>query len=294
MYDTVNVTGNVTVNANITIAEGQTLNVTGDVDVENNFELTVDGMLTVGGTLTVGGGASGTLNGDGVVTVGDATRNGTGASVASSLDITITNGTYLVANLAMIAQEGTEITLNKGITTNAANQFYYGADAASAVSIPSGDVATAGTYVKNGNGWLLTGTVDSITFTTAGINDAAVKAAFENTDNVVLDKQPTGTITIPSGKTVVMNGSLPAEVNVQGTLELNSANAAFDLRKINGIGDKATVIFGDSVAKDPSNSGKFYSSKGISVVSYLDLQGETFVNTADANGNGDAGFLAQP
>ena len=276
-YDTVTVTGAVTIDANLTIAEGQTLIAKDALTINDSFDLTVDGDLTVAKTLTVGSSSgSATLNGNGNVTAANVNATGTSNEVAASLNVTLTDGSgsYL-NNWVAAAADGAKITLNKPIADINSNQpMYYGANAASAVAVPAGETVPAGTYAKNGSGWLLNENVASITFATA-IDNATLQAAFANTNSVVINSSaPSASVQVPVGEKLTLNIAPSKNVIVSGELVLDAVT--LDLTKIMGTAG-AKVSFSTTAAVDSTNFGSFYTADGTAVADDLQLQGSEFV-----------------
>ena len=79
---------------------------------------------------------------------------------------------------------------------------------------------------------------------------------------------------------------------VAGTLVLEP-NVDWTLTNIDGIRG-GQVVFADDLTEDPVAFSNFWYGVGTPANSYLTLRGETYTFTADADGAGNPGFLAQP
>ena len=290
LYDNVTISGTIAIGANLIVPANKTLNVTGNMTINDGVTMTVDGKLDVDGKLVVGSGSGADLKGTGTIVAEEVGAAGSTGSVSADLDMTVEAGDAAnLVNWAIIADAGVKVSLKSDITTTGANQFFYTAT----VAVPNGDVAPAGTYVKNGNGWLLTTNVASITFKT-NISNTTVQAAFEHTGVVKLDGScaPTNRIDVEAGQTVEIGAyvSLAQKIAVQGTLKVNGART-ITLSNIIGVAG-GTVIFSDDLTGINGISG-FYSEKGVPVTMTNEVAGHTFKWTADTTETGTAAFLAQ-
>ena len=115
----------------------------------------------------------------------------------------------------------------------------------------------------------------SITFVTAIDNDL-LKAAYENTDSVIVTVDPNAEIKVPAGKELTLNAK-PAtySVIVAGKLTLNAddLNLSLILGEVNG-----QVEFTDIAAANNSGMywGAFYNQDGTKVSANLQVTGHVF------------------
>ena len=260
---TITFKSNVNVNDSLTVPENTTLNVEGNLAIDGGDTLTVNGTVNVDGTLTNN---AGTLDGKGVV---NAKAVAAGQFVAPAAGATLT------------LKLGTEAT---SIASGAWNiGGYTGAN----VNAP------AGTYTAASGVWTLTTEATEINVTVA-ISNANLQALFSKTNSVVLTATPSEKVTIPAGKVLTIEGNALIQngVTVAGTLILNK-DTNWNLNNITGmLGGK--VSFTENLQTDPSSYDHFWYGVGTPASSYLSLAGETYTFTANADGIGGAGFLAQP